>query len=101
MAKPEERHAWSAKINVNLAKLERDVFLAGHERAFCLFMDSCNICKECAGSRHLCKEPHLSRPGPEAMAVDVYSTVRQYGFPIDVRTDYEQTMDRYSFLMVG
>ena len=100
MDKPEDRHAWSAKINVNLGKLERDVFLAGNERAFCLFMDSCSICQECTGNRQTCKEPRLARPGPEAMAVDVYGTVRQFGFPINVKTDYQQTMDRYAFLMV-
>ena len=100
MDKPDDRHTWSAKINVKLAALERDVFLTGQEKAFCLFMDSCNICKECTGDRQTCKEPRLSRPGPEAMAVDVYSTVRQFGFPINVRTDYQQTMDRYAFLMV-
>ena len=98
--KPEDRHAWSAKINVNLAKLERAVFLAGYERAFCLFMDSCNLCRECTGNRRTCKEPSLSRPGPEAMAVDVYTTVRRFGFPIEVKTRYDQTMDRYAFLMV-
>jgi len=32
--------------------------------------------------------------------VDVYSTVRRFGFPINVRTDYDQKMDRYAFLMV-
>ena len=34
MDKPEDRHAWSAKINAKLIKLEREVFLAGDERAF-------------------------------------------------------------------
>ncbi len=34
------------------------------------------------------------------MAVDVYSTVRQFGFPIRLRTDYDQQMDRYAFLMI-
>ena len=100
MDRPDDRHAWSSKINVKLAKLEREVFLSGQEKVFCLFMDSCNICKECTGSRETCKEPRLARPGPEAMAVDVYSTVRQFGFPINVKTDYQQTMDRYAFLMV-
>ncbi len=100
MEKPEDRHAWSRKINAKLLKLEREVFLAGNERAFLLFMDSCCFCKVCAGDRQDCKEPRLSRPAPEAMAVDVYSTVRQYGFPIAVRTDYEQKMDRYAILMV-
>jgi predicted metal-binding protein len=100
MDKPEERHAWSAKINAKLLKLERDVFLAGYERAFLLFMDSCNICKECSGRRETCAQPRMARPAPEAMAVDVYSTVRRYGFDINVRTDYGQKMDRYAFLMV-
>ena len=100
MDKPEDRHAWSRKINARLVKLEREVFLAGYERAFLLFMDSCCFCKECTGKRHTCKQPRMARPAPEAMAVDVYSTVRQFGFSINVRTDYDQKMDRYAFLMV-
>jgi predicted metal-binding protein len=100
MDQPEDRHAWSRKINAKLVKLEREVFLAGFERAFLLFMDSCCFCKECSGERQTCKEPRMARPAPEAMAVDVYSTVRQFGFPINVRTDYDQKMDRYAFLMV-
>jgi len=36
----------------------------------------------------------------DGMAVDVYSTIRQFGFPINVKTDYKQAMDRYAFLMV-
>ena len=100
MEKPEDRHAWSRRINAKLVNLEREVFLTGYERAFMLFMDSCTFCKECTGDRQNCKEPGMSRPAPEAMAVDVYSTVRQFGFPINVRTDYGQKMDRYAFLMV-
>jgi predicted metal-binding protein len=100
MDKPEDRHAWSCKINARLLKLEREVFLAGFERVFLLFMDSCCFCSECSGKRETCQEPRLSRPAPEALAVDVYATVRQFGFPIEVRTDYLQKMDRYAFLMV-
>ena len=100
MDKPEDRHVWSSKINAKLVKLERAVFLAGYERAFMLFMDSCGFCEECTGYRETCKLPQMARPAPEAMAVDVYSTVRQFDFPINVRTEYEQKMDRYAFLMV-
>ncbi len=100
MKNPEDRHAWSAKINAKLVGLERAVFLAGWERAFLLFMDSCCFCQECAGDRTTCKQPRLARPAPEAMAVDVYTTVGRVGFPIAVRTAYDQKMDRYAFLMV-
>jgi hypothetical protein len=34
------------------------------------------------------------------MAVDVFSTVRQFGFPIEVCKDYDQTMNRYAFFMI-
>ena len=98
--KPEDRHKWSKKVNMNLYKLEREVFLSGYERAFLLFMDSCCLCEDCSGERENCKEPRSARPSPEALAVDVYSTVKQYGFPIEVLTDYSQEMNRYAFLMV-
>ncbi len=98
--KPEDRHSWSKKINIKLAKLEREVFLSGFERAFMLFMDSCGLCSDCTAVREGCQQPRSARPSPEAMAVDVYSTVKQYGLPIAVRTDYDQEMNRYAFLMV-
>jgi predicted metal-binding protein len=98
--KPEERHVWSAKINTDLIKLEREVFLAGFERAFMLPMDSCALCKECTGDRKTCNNPKMARPTVEAMAVDVYTTVRRFGYTINVRTDYNQKMDRFAFLMV-
>jgi predicted metal-binding protein len=50
--------------------------------------------------REECKKPELARPAPEAMAVDVYATVRPYGFPINVLTDYSEAMNRYAFLMI-
>jgi len=100
MDQPEERHNWSKKINAKLVQLEREVFLAGCERAFLLFMDSCCFCKECAETRETCQEPRMARPSPEGMGMDVYSTVRQFGYSINVRTDYDQQMDRYAFLMI-
>ena len=94
------RHAWSAKTNLGLSNLERDVFLAGNRKAFVLFMDSCHLCAECSPSRADCKEAKRSRPSVEGMAVDVFSTVRQLGYPIDVLTDPSQEMNRYALLMV-
>jgi len=98
--KPENRHAWSKMLNMKLSKLEREVFLSGYERAFLLFMDSCCICKECAGERERCKFPRSARPSPESMAMDVFSTVRKIGYPIEPLMDYAQAMNRYAFLMV-
>jgi len=97
---PEDRFAWCKKVNRALLELEREVFLTGYRKAFLLFMDSCSICGDCPGTRAECKSPKLGRPTPEAMAVDVYATVRQYGYPIEVLTDYSKQMNRYAFLMI-
>jgi predicted metal-binding protein len=100
VARPEDRHAWSRQVNQQLLKLERDVFLAGCRKAFLLFMDSCGVCADCVGVRAECKSPQSARPTPEAMAVDVFATVRSLGYPIEVLTDYSQQMNRYAFLMI-
>jgi predicted metal-binding protein len=87
-------------VNKRLLKLEREVFLANNPKTFLLFMDSCSLCKECAGTRDKCKNKRLARPSPESMAVDVYSTVKQIGYPIEVLKDYSKTMNRYAFLLI-
>ncbi len=100
VAKPEDRHTWSKGVNQGLLKVERDLFLAGYEKAFLLFMDSCSLCVDCPGDREECKNPQSARPSPESMAVDVFSTVRQYDYPIEVLADYSQAMNRYAFLLI-
>jgi predicted metal-binding protein len=101
VARPGDRFAWTRRINLKLLKLEREIFLAGHEKAFLLFLDSCNICAECAGRRELCKQPRLARPTPEAMAIDVFTTVRLLGYPIQVLARRDQPMNRYAFLLIN
>lgn len=98
---PKDRVAWSHKKNARLIKLERDIFLSGYHKAFLLKMDECRMCKECAATRIDCKKPKLARPSPEALAVDVFGTVRSLGFPIEVLSEYDQTMNRYAFLLVS
>jgi hypothetical protein len=34
------------------------------------------------------------------MAMDVFRTVRRYGFPIEVLSDYAQPMNRYALLLI-
>lgn len=97
---PDDRHAWSKGINLKLSALEREVFHAGHHKAFLLFMDSCHICGDCGRARTDCVHAKTSRPSPEGMAVDVFSTVRQYGLPIDVLREHTAVMNRYAFLLI-
>jgi predicted metal-binding protein len=98
---PDDRKEWSRQKNLDLVKLEREVFLAGCEKVFLLIMDECRVCTDCPGARLDCRHPKLARPSPEALGVDVFSTVRPLGYPIEVLTDYRQEMNRYAFLLVA
>lgn len=98
--RPEDRVPWSREISKELVRLEREAFWAGYYKAFVLFMDECRFCTKCAGSRETCVNKDDARPGPESLAVDVFSTVRSAGYPIEVLSDYDQEMNRYAFLMV-
>jgi predicted metal-binding protein len=98
--KPMDRRPWARGINASLLRLEREVFLSGYPKAFLLFIDSCHLCGDCVPLRAECKKPKSARPAPEAMAVDVFSTVKQYGYPIEVLADYSQAMNRYAFLLI-
>lgn len=98
--RPEDRHAWTKELSKDLLELERRVFIAGYRKAFLLPLDSCHICKNCPGSVGPCKHPKEARPTPEALGVDVFATVRPLGFPIEVLSDYDQTMNRYAFLLI-
>jgi predicted metal-binding protein len=87
-------------VNRALSDLERAVFIAGYPKVFLLFMDSCNLCRECAPSRPACRNKKLARPSPEGMGVDVFATVAKYNYPIRVLERYDQEINHYAFLLV-
>jgi len=99
--RPEDRFVWTRQVNQGLLTLEREVFLSGYYKAFLLFMDSCNFCTPCSGSRSVCKKKKEARPTPEALGIDVFETVRGIGYPIQVLPDTAQAMNRYAFLLVS
>ncbi len=99
--KPDDRKAWSKEMSLKLIKLENEVFLSGYYKAFLASFDSCYLCKECSGTRLDCKNKKLSRPGADALGVDVFATVRSVGYEIDVLKNYTDTMNRYAFLLIN
>jgi predicted metal-binding protein len=82
-----------------LLTLEREA-PQGFHKAFLLFIDSCHLCETCTGRRTTCKEAKQARPTADAMAMDVFATVRKLGYPIEVLPDHKQTMNRYAFLFI-
>ena len=97
---PEDRHEHFRKVNRQLYQLERAIFLAGYQKAFLLFVDECTLCEECTGVKGTCKNKTESRPTLEGLGVDVYKTVRNFGYPINVLPDYDQEMNRYGLILI-
>ena len=85
-----------------LTKLEREVFLAGHQKTFALMTNSCKLCKECSaeGTRQKCRIKKATRPTMEAMGIDVYQTVRNIGYPIQVIRNRDESINRYAILLI-
>lgn len=98
--KPEERKDWSKKTILKLLELEREVFLSGYHKTLLLPFDNCGLCKKCGGTRIDCKNPKMVRPGADALGIDVFTTVRKIGYPIQVLKNYDEAMNRYAFLLV-
>ncbi len=100
VARKADRTKWYKKLNPKLLELERQVFLMGHPKAFLIFMSHCVACKDCVSDAKDCKHPDKRRPSPEALCIDVFTTVRELGYPIEVLTDYKDAMNRYAFLLI-
>ena len=80
-----------------VAALEREIFLDGHYKAFGMGAGPCSICEECVEP---CKYPHQARPSMEACGIDVYTTVRANGFPIQVLKDEGYKPNYYGLVLI-
>lgn len=93
---PDELHGWSREVNRALLDLEHGVISAGYGKAFLIFMDSCNLCRECATGRAGCRNKKLARPYPEGLGVDIAATVAKYGFDAGAA----ERQERFAILLI-
>jgi predicted metal-binding protein len=100
LSKPEDKRKWYKVLNPKLLELERQVFFLGYPKVFLMYMSHCIVCKDCVSNLNECRHPDKSRPTPEALCIDVFGTVRELGYTIEVLTDYKDTMNRYAFLLI-
>jgi predicted metal-binding protein len=92
--------AYSQELYKDLLDLEREIFLSGYHKAFIFGQSNCSLCKECVHKKEDCKHPEKHRPSPEAFAIDVYGTVRNLGYEINVVSQPHQEIDRFAILMI-
>jgi predicted metal-binding protein len=64
-----------------VSRIEREMFLDGYFKAFGMGAGPCLFCDKCAKS---CRYAQKARPSMEACGIDVYTTVRNNGYPIRV-----------------
>jgi predicted metal-binding protein len=72
-----------------IASLEREIFLDGYYKAFAMASGPCNICKTC-DTNQPCKFEDLGRPSMEASGIDVYTTLANVGYKLEVVKSYDQ-----------
>ena len=75
--------AESQRLNDAALALERELFLAGHYRAWMMGAGPCDRCACCAQGDP-CPTPEHARPSMEGCGIDVFATVRNAGWTIDV-----------------
>lgn len=81
--------------------LERELFLDGYYRAFCLLAGPCIHCKECAIVQSKpCLFPAKARPSMEGSGIDVYQTAHNHGLPLHTLRTVEETRNIYCLLLV-
>jgi predicted metal-binding protein len=100
LEKPEDYRPWSNEAKQRLLELEREVFLAGHHKAFLVSFEACSQCVDCVANRLECANKKGARPGADALGIDVYATARGVGYPIQVLKNFRETMNRYAFLLI-
>ncbi len=83
----------SRKLNDAALKLEGELFLAGFYKAWMMGAGPCDYCGTCE-LESPCVAPERARPSMEGCGVDVFATVRNAGWQIEVVADED---DAYSF----
>ncbi len=73
----------SKKLKKIVTDLERDIFLDGYYKAFGMASGPCRLCGIC-NTKKECVYPEQARPAMEACGIDVYQTVRNNGFVLEV-----------------
>ena len=91
---------WSRQMTDSLLEIERKIFLMGFEKTFLLNQTCCAICKDCPGTLIDCTDKKRARPSPESFAVDVYSTVKKFGYDLQVVSQNPSEINRFAFILI-
>jgi predicted metal-binding protein len=80
-------------------QVERTAFLSGFYKAFGLGSGPCRLCRRCDVTQQ-CKYGMEARPSMEAAGIDVFQTVRDNGFSIEVLTSHQCRANYFGLVLV-
>lgn len=80
---PSRTKKMGKKLKIVVADLERSLFLDGYYKAFGMASGPCRLCQTC-DTRKPCRHPDEARPAMEACGIDVFQTVRNCGYKLEV-----------------
>lgn len=89
-----------ADVKAIVAVLEREIFLCGYFKAFGLGAGPCYFCRRCPVEEKQCRHSDRARTSMEACGIDVFSTVKKFGFPIEVVRTTRQCPNYYGLVLV-
>lgn len=81
-----------------LVDFERVIFLDGYYKAWSMGSGPCRLCRTC--NLGGCQRGPEARPSMEACGIDVFKTVRDHGFPIDVVRAHGEVRNFYGVILV-
>jgi predicted metal-binding protein len=87
-------------VNDVTLKVEKELMLKGYYKVFALEPGSCNRCDECTAQPGKCRFPTEARPSPESLAIDMFETVKNAGWSMEVKTEPNQNWTNYALIFV-
>jgi predicted metal-binding protein len=87
-------------VKATVVELEREIFLRGAWKALGLGAGPCYLCQCCALQVGECRHAERARPAMEACGIDVFTTVRKAGLPIEVVRTTRQCPNYYGLVLV-
>ncbi|MCL1830208.1 MAG: DUF2284 domain-containing protein [Oscillospiraceae bacterium] len=89
-------HSTDKKISQDVSfELEREAFLDGDALAFS--MSDCAICDDCAGyTGEECRNVRKARPSFHSVGIDIFSTVKKLGLPLETLRNRDDMQNWYS-----
>jgi predicted metal-binding protein len=89
--------------------MEKTAFVRGFERAFSYGAGFCTLCPECPAEKLTepnifckkeCVQAKKARPSMEAVGIDVFSTVRRFGFELETVKNVEDTYKLFGLVLL-